>query len=991
MLGLRSVLKPGFRPAKARVVSKPSAVPKKPMVSGAATSRLASMGSKVLSSRNQFCELSQAPLRTYATKSTTQASSSDKVTSLEARTLAAVKLVQQYRHEGHNFAQVNPLTCSAAPFEVPSFSNNLINAVRTQGVKTSDLEVSGAPATMTLEELNQHLAASYCGPLSAQFTHLPAEEAAFFAEKMETQNKNIAAFSKTDRLHFHELVHKAEVFDYYLQKKFRTTKRYGLEGNEAMLIALDHVFDKSAMDGTSDIVLTMLHRGRLNTLIHLLDYPMDLMVHKLKGNSIIPPELRGNGDVLSHIDQHTDFVSRHDKSKKTHISFIPNPSHLESSAPVAMGKAYARQKARAVESKKPYDGVVPPTEQDKVMCVMVHGDASVAGQGVIAETALLANLKHFSVGGSVHIVANNQLGFTAMSHEGRSWQYCTDVAKMLNVPVLHVSGEHPEHVAYAAQVALEYRNKFHKDVWVDLVGYRKHGHNELDEPAFTQPQMYSNIRARTTIPTLYSQQLIKAGVVKSQEEVDAMRGAMDAELEKSFQLHAQAELSGGYKPHFDHLQGPKWAGKVHPSPANLDQLVTDPDTTYPADELVEIGIASTKLPQDFQPHERLARSFVEARQQKLADGVASKELDWATAEAMAYGSLLKEGHSVRICGQDACRGTFSQRHAKLTDQKVQSRTYMPMNNMSGGKKSKSSAIGRFEVINSPLSEFAVMGFEYGHSIEDPNTLAVWEAQYGDFVNGAQIMLDQYISSGDDKWLRQSGLTLLLPHGYDGAGPEHSSCHLERFLQSADTDMIDASSFNNKIPNWTVMVPTTPANYFHALRRQLKRNYLRPLVIATPKQLLRDPLAVSPLSDLSSPGSKFQAVLGDPDHSDAAAKHVRTIALMTGKIFYELRAQRKERKKGDIAMIRVEELSPFPAARIQEEIAKYPNATRIAWIQDEPQNMGAWSYVEPRLRNFCGVESPVLISPPPLASAAVGSSSLHKKVTAQLYDAVFARF
>jgi probable 2-oxoglutarate dehydrogenase E1 component DHKTD1 len=876
------------------------------------------------------------------------------------------------------------LTCSAAPFEIPTFANGLIDAVRTQAVKTADLEVSGTQATMTLDELNQHLAASYCGPLSAQFTHLPAEEAAFFAQKMETQHKAISDFSKNDRLHFHELVHKAEVFDYYLQKKFRTTKRYGLEGNEAMLIALDHVFDQSAVNGTSDIVLTMLHRGRLNTLVHLLNYPMDLMVHKLKGNSIIPSELRGNGDVLSHIDQHTDFVSRHDSKKKTHISFIPNPSHLESSAPVAMGKAYARQKTRAVESKKPYNGVIPPAEKDKVLCVMVHGDASVAGQGVIAETALLANLNHFSVGGSVHIVANNQLGFTAMSHEGRSWQYCTDVAKMLGVPVLHVSGEHPEHVAYASQVALEYRNKFHKDIWIDLVGYRKHGHNELDEPAFTQPNMYANIRSRTTIPTLYSQQLIKSGIIKSQEEVDALRQKLDADLEASFQKHAKLDSEeGGYVPHFDHLQGPKWSGRVHPSPKNLDSLVIDPDTSYPADKLVEIGLASTKLPSDFTPHERLARSFVEARQSKLADGVKSKELDWATAEAMAYGSLLQEGHDVRICGQDACRGTFSQRHAKLTDQKVQSRTYMPMNNM--------GSRGRFEVINSPLSEFAVMGFEYGHSIEDPNALTVWEAQYGDFVNGAQIMIDQYVSSGDDKWLRQSGLTLLLPHGYDGAGPEHSSCHLERFLQSSDTDMMDRKNFNNLVPNWTVMVPTTPANYFHALRRQLKRNYLRPLVVATPKQLLRDPLAVSPLTDLSESGSRFQPVLGDPDHSDAASKHVRTVALMTGKIFYELRAQRKERKKGDVAMIRVEELSPFPAQRIQEEIAKYPNATRIAWIQDEPQNMGAWSYVEPRLRNFCGVSNPVLISPPPLASAAVGSSSLHKKVTAQLYDAVFARF
>jgi probable 2-oxoglutarate dehydrogenase E1 component DHKTD1 len=937
---------------------------------------------------------------------------------LEARTKAAVKLVAKYRRDGHNFSKVNPLTCeSADTVTVPDFAVSLVGGMKSLTVDASELEVAGLEGAVTLEALSAHLAASYCGPLAGQFEHLNEEEAKWMAAQLEVQGREIEAMKTEERQHIHELLHKAEVFDYFLQKKFRTTKRYGLEGNEAMMVALDAIFETSASSGVSDVVLTMLHRGRLNTLVHLLNYPMDLMVHKLKGNSIIPSNLRGNGDVLSHIDQHTDFVSRHDPKKATHISFIPNPSHLESSAPVAMGKAYARQKLKAAatgvkpaETKpgEPDTMVVPPASKDEVVCVMVHGDASVAGQGVIAETALLANLNHYSVGGSIHIVANNQLGFTAMAHEGRSWQYCTDVAKMLNVPVLHVSGEHPDHVAYATKIAIEYRKRFKKDVWIDIVGYRKHGHNELDEPAFTQPNMYQNIRSRTTIPTLYSQRLLASGVLKSQEQVEELRNRLDSELEKGFQHHAtQSATDAGYVPHFDHLQGPKWVGKVHPSEETLKtgKLLINPDTSFDAKALVQVALASTKLPADFTPHERLARSFVEARQQKLAAGVEAKDLDWATAEAMAFGSLMLEGHNVRISGQDACRGTFSQRHAKLTDQNVQKRTWMPMNHLQDSglspvtkispKASPSTnpgKIGRLEVVNSPLSEFAVMGFEYGHSIEDPNTLALWEAQYGDFVNGAQIMIDQYVSSGDDKWLRQSGLTLLLPHGYDGAGPEHSTCHLERFLQSADTDMLDANNFANQIPNWTVMVPTTPANYFHALRRQLKRNYLRPLIVATPKQLLRDPMAVSSVADLSTPGLGFQPVLADPDHSDAGAHHVRTIALMSGKIFYELRAQRKERKKGDTALIRVEELSPFPAQLIQEQIDRYPKATRIVWVQDEPQNMGAWAYVEPRLRNFVnfGTRSFELISPPPLASAAVGASVLHKKVTADLYNAAFAR-
>lgn len=956
-------------------------------------------------------------LATKASASAAKSSSSANVAPLDSRTKSAVQLVAQYRKEGHNFALTNPLTCKpSVAFEVPAFAVKLLGANGSAEVKVSELEVGGMEGVVTLSALSEHLAQTYCGHLSGQFDHLCEEEAKWMASRMEAQKQEIGALKVEEKKHIHTLLHKAEVFDYFLQKKFRTTKRYGLEGNEALMVALDGIFETSAVTQVSDVVLTMLHRGRLNTLIHLLNYPMDLMVHKLKGNTLIPSHLRGTGDVLSHIDQHTDFVSRHDAQKKTHISFIPNPSHLESSAPVAMGKAYARQKSKsaaagvvpvATKPNGPDSMVLPPAAQDEVVCVMVHGDASVAGQGVIAETALLANLNHYSVGGSIHIVANNQLGFTAMSHEGRSWQYCTDVAKMLNVPVLHVSGESPEHVAYATKIAIEYRNKFKKDVWIDIIGYRKHGHNELDEPAFTQPSMYENIRSRTTIPSLYSQQLLSSGVLSSPAEVEALRTTLDAELEAGFQKHAAASATeAGYVPHFDHLQGSKWVGKVHPTPEALarGELHVNPATNFEGEPLVQVALASTKLPADFTPHERLARSFVEARQHKVAAGVEAKELDWATAECMALGSLMLEGHNVRISGQDACRGTFSQRHAKLTDQKVQTRTWMPMNHLaesglapvvsptSTRAHAAKPKIGRLEVVNSPLSEFAVMGFEYGHSIEDPNTLPIWEAQYGDFVNGAQIMLDQYVSSGDDKWLRQSALTLLLPHGYDGAGPEHSSCHLERFLQSSDTDMINQANFTNQIPNWTIMVPTTPANYFHALRRQLKRNYLRPLVIATPKQLLRDPMAVSSVAELSSPNAGFQPVLADPDHSEVLSKHVRTVAIMTGKIFYELRVQRKERKKGDTAFIRVEELSPFPVQQIQAQIDRYPNATRVVWIQDEPQNMGAWSYVEPRVRNFVnlGSKSFSVISPPPLASAAVGASILHKKVTAELFDAVFAR-
>lgn len=588
-----------------------------------------------------------------------------------------------------------------------------------------------------------------------------------------------------------------------------------------------------------------------------------------------------------------------------------------------MGKCYSKQKKYGPEGKT------------KGLCVMMHGDASVIGQGIVPETLLLSNLEDFSVGGSINIVVNNQVGFTATAKEGRSSLYSSDLAKTIDSPVIHVNADFPEHVYIATKIAMEYRNKFKKDVWIDVIGYRKHGHNELDEPDFTQPTMYKNIRSRKSVVQKYEEELIQQNLL-AEGKSGEMKQQFETFLEEGFQKEASITNSFEYP----HLQG-DWSSKVHPINKNVAHV--DPPTGEDEALLLEVGEASINYG-DIHIHPRLMKGFVEARKEKLQ---SKKGLDWATGEALAFGSLLKKGYNVRLCGQDVGRGTFSHRHMKLVDQSDQTKYHIPLNHVSKNQ-------GRLELVNSPLSELAVMGFEYGHSIDSPNTLNIWEAQFGDFVNGAQIIIDQFVSSGEDKWLRQSGLVLSLPHGYDGGGPEHSSSKLERFLQTCNTDSIHFDSHSNTFPNMHVIVPTTPSQIFHALMRQMKRNYMKPLVIAGPKTLIRDPLAVSDLTEFVG-DSKFKVVLPDPDHHDSLAGSVRRIILCSGKLFYELRKARREKKRGDTAIIRVEELSPFPVEEIKAEIAKYPKANRVYWVQEEPQNMGAWTYVDPFLRNFVGVQ------------------------------------
>ncbi|KAJ3093151.1 putative 2-oxoglutarate dehydrogenase E1 component DHKTD1, mitochondrial [Quaeritorhiza haematococci] len=726
----------------------------------------------------------------------------------------------------------------------------------------------------------------------------------------------------------------------------------------------------------------MPHRGRLNLLTDILRFNAAALFHKVKGNAEFPDNVPGIGDVLSHLANSVDLD--YGGKKPLHVSMLHNPSHLEAVNPVAMGKARARQMYLYEEGTETdcYLG-------DRVMCVQLHGDAAFTGQGVVTETLGLSNLPHFTSGGSVHVIVNNQIGYTTPAMNARSTVYTSDVAKMINAPVIHVNADFPEDVANAISIAFEYRNTFRKDVILDLIAYRRWGHNELDEPAFTQPLMYKNIRTRKSVPKMYEESLIADKII-TQAQADDFRTAYFNELDKKLQE------SYDYKPELDALKG-KWSKMILPTTA-----VTKPETGVEIDTLKDVGRKSVQAPAGVTVHPRLAKYHIEQRLSKIESGT---KLDWATAEALAFGSLLLDGYNVRISGQDVGRGTFSQRHVMLVDQETE-RTIIPLNRLHKPDASGAAPLaqtkkqGMLEIANSSLSEFAVMGFELGVSWETPNRLCIWEAQFGDFFNGAQIVIDTYLSSGEAKWFRQTGLVLLLPHGYDGAGPEHSSARLERFLQLCDQKFDVLNEKNPDNPNMHVVNPTTPAQYFHLLRRQMVRPFRKPLVVIGPKILLRHPQAVSDLAEMG-PKTHFHPVLPDPTISAAQTKDVRRVIFVCGKLYYDLVKARQDKKlDGQVAIVRMEELAPFPTAEVVEELAKFGHVREFFWVQEEPQNQGAYTYVEPRLSQLLpNKEASATTSAPPrgylhyvgrapCAAPAVGVSSRHKAEHATLLKQAF---
>ncbi|MCZ8103603.1 MAG: 2-oxoglutarate dehydrogenase E1 component, partial [Burkholderiales bacterium] len=764
--------------------------------------------------------------------------------------------------------------------------------------------------------------------------------------------KEIAFTREGKRAILNKLV-EAEGFEKFIDVKYTGTKRFGLDGGESLIPALEQIIKRGGNLGVKEIVFGMAHRGRLNVLTQVMGKPHRALFHEFKGGSFAPQDVEGSGDVKYHLGASSD---RQFDGNTIHLSLTANPSHLEIVDPVVLGKVRAKQDQR--------DDIV---ERSTVMPLLIHGDAAFAGQGVVAECLGLSGLKGHKTGGSVHFIINNQIGFTTYPRYSRSSPYPSDVAKMIEAPILHVNGDDPEAVVFAAKVATEFRQKFHKPVVIDMFCYRRFGHNEGDEPAFTQPLMYKKIRSQKSTLELYAAKLVAEGVV-TEGEIDKMRADWRARLE------AEHEAGQAYKPNkADWLDG-RWAGlkaiKESEDDARRGQTGVDMAT------LRLIGERITATPEGFNIHKTIQR-FLDNRRKAIETG---EGIDWATGEALAFGSLVLEGHRVRLSGQDCERGTFSQRHSVLIDQETEAR-HTPLNTIREGQ-------AKYEVINSMLSEEAVLGFEYGYSLSEPNALTMWEAQFGDFANGAQVVFDQFISSGERKWLRMSGLVCLLPHGYEGQGPEHSSARLERFLQMCAED------------NMQVANCTTPANYFHILRRQLKRDFRKPLILMTPKSLLRHKRAVSRLDELAT-GSTFHRVLWDDAQLLKGEKiklakdnKIRRVVLCSGKVYFDLYEEREKRGIDDVYLLRVEQLYPFPVKALATELARFKNAD-VVWCQEEPKNMGSWSFVEPYLRwvlPHAGlkVKEPIYAGRPASAATATGLMSRHMAQLNAFLEEVYAR-
>ena len=765
----------------------------------------------------------------------------------------------------------------------------------------------------TVPEMIDILERTYCSTLGVEFMHMSEpEEKGWIQQRIEGPDKAIEFTANGKKAILQKLV-EAEGFEQFIDVKYKGTKRFGLDGAEALIPALEQIVKRGGKLGLKEIILGMAHRGRLNVLTQFMGKPHRAVFHEFKGGSYAPEEVEGSGDVKYHLGASSD---REFDGNKVHLSLTANPSHLEIVNPVVMGKARAKQDQMATV----FEGdIIPLRERVKVMPLLLHGDAAFAGQGVVAEILGLSGLRGHRVGGTVHFIINNQIGFTTNPRFSRSSPYPSDVAKMIEAPIFHCNGDDPEAVVFATKIAVEYRMKFHKPVVIDMFCYRRYGHNEGDEPAFTQPIMYKNIRAHETTATIYGKKLIAEGVI-TEAEFDAMKADWRAKLEIEY------EAGQAYKPNkADWLDG-VWSGLRK---ADDEDDPRRGKTAVPLKQLKEIGKVLTSLPDGFNAHKTIQR-FLEGRAKMMETG---EGIDWAMAEALAFGSLCLDGHKIRLSGQDCERGTFSQRHSVLYDQENEER-YIPLANLS-------PAQARFEVINSMLSEEAVLGFEYGYSLARPNALTLWEAQFGDFANGAQVLFDQFISSGERKWLRMSGLVCLLPHGYEGQGPEHSSARLERFLQMCAED------------NMQVANVTTPSNYFHILRRQLRRDFRKPLILMTPKSLLRHKRAVSTLADMSGESSFHRLLWDDAQYlKDEPIKlvkdsKIRRVVLCSGKVYYDLYEEREKRGTNDVYILRLEQLYPFPAKALITELSRFKNAEMV-WCQEESKNMGAWSFVDPYL-------------------------------------------
>jgi 2-oxoglutarate dehydrogenase E1 component len=825
----------------------------------------------------------------------------------------AIMMIRAFRMRGHLHANLDPLGVAKPQEDYNELSPENYGFTEADYDRPIFIDNVLGLEFATIRQMLDILQRTYSSTLGVEFMHISnPEEKAWIQERIEGPDKGIEFTANGKKAILHKLI-EAEGFEQFIDVKYKGTKRFGLDGGEALIPALEQIIKRGGNMGMKEIVLGMAHRGRLNVLTQVMGKPHRAVFHEFKGGSFAPDDVEGSGDVKYHLGASSD---REFDGNKVHLSLTANPSHLEIVNPVVMGKARAKQDQIFGRKR---EEVVPIEERAKVLPLLLHGDAAFAGQGVVAECLGLSGLRGHRVGGTLHFIINNQIGFTTNPRFSRSSPYPSDVAKMIEAPIFHVNGDDPEAVVYAAKVATEFRMKFQKPVVIDMFCYRRFGHNEGDEPAFTQPLMYKKIRSHPSTVQIYSQKLIAEKLV-TQEEVDQMKAEWRAHLEAEF------ESGQAYKPNkADWLDG-AWSGLR--SADNQDEQRRG-KTAVPMKSLKEIGRKLTDIPKDFELHRTIGR-FIDNRRQAIESG---EGIDWATAESLAFGSILLEGNPVRLSGQDSERGTFSQRHSVLYDQREENR-YIPLNNLGPQQ-------ANYEVINSMLSEEAVLGFEYGYSLAEPRALTLWEAQFGDFANGAQVVFDQFISSGERKWLRMSGLVCLLPHGYEGQGPEHSSARLERWLQMCAEDNMQVANI------------TTPANYFHALRRQLKRDFRKPLILMTPKSLLRHKRAVSTLAEMSGESS-FHRLLWDDAQllADQPIKlvkdsKIRRVVMCSGKVYYDLYEEREKRGIDDVYLLRIEQLYPFPAKALITELSRFRNAEMV-WCQEEPKNMGSWSFIDPYL-------------------------------------------
>ena len=852
--------------------------------------------------------------------------------------LRALMMIRTYRVRGHLEAQLDPLG-----LQVPKPHPELDPA--TYGFTAADMDrpifidhVLGLE-TATPRQILQVLRQTYCGPIGVEFMHIQDPDQKAWIQRRVEGAPWTGAFGREAKKTILRQLTEAEGLEAFCQRRFVGTKRFGLEGAEVTIPALQAIIEVGARGGVKEIAIGMPHRGRLNTLVNIVKKPYTQLFSEFGGTSFKPDDVQGSGDVKYHLGTSVDIEIA---GNMVHLSLQPNPSHLEAVDPVVVGKVRARQ-----------DMAGDTRARRSVMAILMHGDAAFAGQGLVYETLAMSQLIGYRTGGTVHVVVNNQIGFTTVPAHAYSGLYCTDVAKAIQAPILHVNGDNPEAVVWAARMATEFRMEFGCDFVLDIVCYRRHGHNETDEPAFTQPIMYKAIKDLKTTRTLYADKLAAEGVI-SPYEAKQLWDDFAGQLEDSYQA-AQT-----YKPNkADWLEG-HWSGLSTPE---RESEWTDGDTSVSPDMLQKIGAAISTAPANFDLNAKIARQL-DAKRAAIDTG---QGIDWSTGEALAFGSLLLEGNRVRLSGEDCQRGTFSQRHAVLIDQTNQNE-YTPLNNIQTQQ-------AKIEVYNSLLSEVGVLGFEYGYTLADPRTLVLWEAQFGDFANGAQVIIDQFVASGETKWLRMSGLVMLLPHGHEGQGPEHSSARLERYLQLCAER------------NMAVCNITTPANYFHALRRQMKRNYRKPLVLMTPKSLLRHKLAVSPLADFST-GSRFQYVIPESD-SIAPPDEVKRVVLCTGKVYFDLLEARRARAIRDVAIVRVEQLYPFPIVSLPKALAPYRHA-EVVWCQEEPKNNGAWHHADRRIEEVLApldiaAKRPRFVGRVPAASPATGLAKVHAAEQAALVN------